>query len=264
MHLHAFMHKKRLAIHSFGPCSACQLAFLQPGADLLRLGRLLDIQHCLDGSEAECQADIALVAGCLDSTEQQARLQRIRSQSQWLVSLGSCATHTGLHALQGSAALDQHVRRRSPQAGQLAQFAQAHSIDSQVHVDVHLHGCPIRADQVFDCLRHLLLGQRPPERQNSVCAECQLHGHACLPVHHAQVCLGAVTRAGCQARCIADGQGCYGCAGALPGARLAAQRRQLARLGLPAGEIAARMSLLCDGESQANEPMPVRHGKPPL
>lgn len=244
MPIHLNLHKKRVAVHQIGPCPGCQQTLLQPSAELLRMGRLLDLHHCLQGADSECHADVALVTGCVHSAAELARLQRIRSNSLWLVAVGSCSSADGLAGLQASTALADHVQRQWPPADVLMQLQHGRPLSACVQVDVQLWGCPIHPEQVLDCVRSLLIGVRPPVRQDSVCAECQLHGHACLPVMRQQPCLGPVTRAGCQARCIAGGQGCYGCFGRIPGAAMTAMRQQLRSLGLDQGTIEQRLCLL--------------------
>jgi coenzyme F420-reducing hydrogenase gamma subunit len=47
---------------------------------------------------------------------------------------------------------------------------------------------------------------------NPVCYECQIHGNECL-LQKGEVCLGPITRAGCEAVCLKSKQGCWGCRG---------------------------------------------------
>ncbi|MDH5680614.1 MAG: hypothetical protein OEZ36_03435, partial [Spirochaetota bacterium] len=57
------------------------------------------------------------------------------------------------------------------------------------------------------------------EPNYAVCTECKMDGNVCL-YHKGEVCLGAITRGGCEAICTRFGEICHGCRGFLDGANI--------------------------------------------
>ena len=126
------MSKPTVAVHKFSSCDGCQLAFLNLGEDLLKLTELVDIRHFLEAGLADenAQVDIAFVEGSVSTSEDAAKLQRIRSNSRYLVTIGACATAGGLQALRNL---------HDTQAWTAAVYASPEHIDSLDQVS------PIRA-----------------------------------------------------------------------------------------------------------------------
>ena len=100
------MHKPRIAIHKFSSCDGCQLAFLNLGEDLLVLFDLAEVCHFAEAGPVDVDAvvDISFVEGSISSTEELARIERVRERSRYLVTIGACATAGGLQALRNLSA----------------------------------------------------------------------------------------------------------------------------------------------------------------
>jgi len=78
---------------------------------------------------------------------------------------------------------------------------------------------------------------RPPELPSfSVCVECKLAELPCT-FEQQRVCLGPVTRAGCNALCIQGGDRCRGCRGLIDNPRSAPYYRILDEHGLSEEDI---------------------------
>lgn len=112
-----------------------------------------------------------------------------------------------------------------------------HALDGVIDVDYHLPGCPPTEKQIWAVLMAVATGKLPPKGSwvgcgnKSVCDECprtkrntRIQGFQrphlgkpepdwCL-LEQGFVCLGPVTRNGCEARCINANMPCRGCYGA--------------------------------------------------
>ena len=231
--------RPRIAVHKFSSCDGCQLAFLNLGEDLLVLNELVDIVHFAEAGMLDemAEVDIAFVEGSISTQTDIERIHKIRAQSQYLITIGACATAGGLQAL----------RNLSDSGWLQAVYAQPDYIDSlqhvspiskQVHVDFELWGCPIDQQQLVTVIRSLLWGVIPKLEQNKVCLECKRRQHVCVMVTQGTACMGPVTHTGCGALCPSAGRGCYGCYGPGENPNPAALGQRFAGLGLLPQQIA--------------------------
>lgn len=118
----------------------------------------------------------------------------------------------------------------------------AFSLDQVVDVDYYIPGCPPTPKVILNALQVLLSGELPPKgtvfgSKNSLCAECPLNEtkpekiyvkefkrpheveidpEKCLLIQ-GLICLGPVTRGGCEALCVKGNMPCTGCFGPLDG-----------------------------------------------
>ena len=59
----------------------------------------------------------------------------------------------------------------------------------------------------------MIFGTWPEEKDYPVCQECRLAGNPCILIEQGVPCLGPITTAGCDARCIKFDIPCIGCRG---------------------------------------------------
>ena len=85
-------------------------------------------------------------------------------------------------------------------------------LSAVVPVDVPIYGCPINGDEFLAVMKSVLLGQPYRVPNQPVCYECKLNQYECV-LDRGQVCLGPVTRCGCNAICTSRGHRCFGCRG---------------------------------------------------
>jgi coenzyme F420-reducing hydrogenase gamma subunit len=97
----------------------------------------------------------------------------------------------------------------------------ARTITAVVPVDYQILGCPVSMPELVTVFKHILTGQeyRPPNEP--VCVECKLNDNLCV-FEKGLVCMGPLTRCGCNAVCTAYGDVCQGCRGLLDEANLKA------------------------------------------
>jgi coenzyme F420-reducing hydrogenase gamma subunit len=244
------MQKPRVAVHKFASCDGCQLAFLNAGEALLALSRRVTFVHFAEAGvvDPQAEADIAFVEGSITTAEDVQRIQEVRARSRFLVSMGTCATAGGIQALRnGRMQGADWLKSIYPGALSLAALDTSTAIAEHVKVDLELPGCPVTTRQVLAAIADLLLGVTPRPASDPVCFECKRAGHACVLVIRGEPCMGPVTLGGCGALCPGVGRACYGCfgpAGQVNGAALAARLRTL---GLDQAAVRARFLFIAAG-----------------
>lgn len=207
--------KPRLAVFKFASCDGCQLSLLDCEDDLLAVAGAIDIANFPEASRAveEGPYDLSLVEGSITTAHDAERLQEVRRQSRFLISIGACATAGGIQALRNWNDVDEFTRIVYATPEYISTLAQSTPISDHVEVDFELRGCPISKAHLLELVAAFLQGRRPNIPTYSVCVECKRLGTPCVMVSHGTPCLGPVTQAGCGAICPAYNRGCYGCFG---------------------------------------------------
>ena len=236
-----------VAVHKFSSCDGCQLALLNMGEGLITLAERVEILHFAEAGllDEDALVDIALVEGSVVTAKDKLRIQEVRKNSRYLITMGACATSGGIQALKNLA------DDAGQWPGQI--YAQPEFIDSldrsdaireHVKVDFELWGCPINGQQISAAISLLLEGVMPLDDREKLCIECKRAGHICTLVTQGEACLGPVTRTGCGALCPEFGRGCYGCYGASELPRKDALARRFSGLGLLPETVARRFNLI--------------------
>lgn len=236
------MNKPTVAVHKFSSCDGCQLAFLNAGEDLLRLSTLVDIRHFAEAGplDEEASVNIAFIEGSVSTPADIERLQNIRRLSNYVITIGACATSGGLQALRNMADSEQWISGVYAHPEYISSLATSTAIRDHVKVDLELWGCPVNGKQVLAAVRALLFGVIPPEEKDKVCLDCKRQHNVCVMVTKGEPCMGPVTRTGCGAICPSFGRDCYACYGPAENSNTAALANRLHGLGLVEAEIARR------------------------
>jgi sulfhydrogenase subunit delta len=214
--------KPRLAVFKFASCDGCQLQLLDVGDRLLELAGRVEIDHFLEASSRVVPGPygVGLVEGSITTPDDVARIQEVRRQCRYLVTIGACATAGGIQALRNWGHIDEFLAGVYAKPEYIKTLATSTAIADHVPVDFELRGCPIDHRQLLDLLTAVLLGRRPHVPGHSVCVECKARGTVCVAVARGIPCLGPVTQAGCGALCPAHDRECYGCFGPSEAANL--------------------------------------------
>jgi coenzyme F420-reducing hydrogenase gamma subunit len=228
------MGKPTVAVHKFSSCDGCQLAFLNAGEALLQLAERVEIVHFAEagildeaysppspalppqggkGAGKPIPVDIAFVEGSINTRHDEERIQQVRANSRYLITIGACATAGGVQALRNIHDNGGWHQAIYAHPEYLDSLATATASAKHVKVDLELWGCPVNTRQVMQAVATLLHGATPAASRESVCAECKRRGNVCVVVTQGQHCLGPHTHAGCNAICPHMGRGCYGCYG---------------------------------------------------
>lgn len=235
--------KPKIAFFDFTGCEGCQLTVidaLQTDVELLDAVEIVQFREAM--SERGDDYQIAFVEGSVAQPGDEPRLQAIRAQADVVVALGACAHLGGVNALRNRRPLEQARHIVYGEFGKVHQSAPSvRPISAVVEVDAVIPGCPITREEFVRTTRQLLQGRRPQLPDAPVCSECKLRENACV-VWRGEPCLGAITRAGCDAICPSYGQGCIGCRGLVGEANCAWLEAALSQRGVDQ----AAYDSLCD------------------
>jgi sulfhydrogenase subunit delta len=203
--------RPRIAVFDFTGCEGCQLQLANKEETLAAfLGAVEIVAFREISTVAGTDYDVALIEGAITRSDEVERLLTIRSRAKLLVALGSCACYGGVNRLKNAFDLDeanQEVYGNDPKETLLTR-----PIRDVVSVDLEIPGCPVSKSEVERIVQHLIwdLPYRFPAYP--VCLECKQRYTICR-FEQGELCLGAITRGGCDAPCPAGGLGCWGCRG---------------------------------------------------
>ena len=236
------MSKVSVAVHKFSSCDGCQLAFLNLGKDLLSLPEFIEIKHFAEAGPVDVDAavDIAFVEGSISTPDDLERIHKIRENSNYLITMGACATSGGIQALRNMADTKSWIANIYAKPESIKSLDSSTPISDHVNVNLELWGCPINRQQLLSAIRSLLFGVEPPKDSHKLCMECKRHNIVCVMVTKGEPCMGPVTQAGCGALCPSFGRDCYACYGPGDTANTTALANRLAGLGLVPEDIAQR------------------------
>ena len=245
--------KPRVAFFDFTSCEGCQLTVLDALQTHPELLDVVDIVEFREASSARSDDyDIAFIEGSCTRPGDEARLQTIRETAATVVALGACAHLGGINAIRNTQPLDD-VRAYvyGDKAGWYDTYA-PRAIDRVIDVDVAIPGCPIDRDEFVRTVSMLLQGRQPVIPDYPMCIECKLRENDCVYMQD-KICLGPVTRAGCNAICPAYGYGCEGCRGLISQPNMEAFQTVLAEHGLKLADIESKFSIFLTNQTLAGE-----------
>ena len=223
--------KPRVAFFDFACCEGCQLTVLGLGEQLVELLGQVEVVAWREAmSEKGDHFDIAVVEGSITRDSDVPRLERIREQAKTLVALGSCATLGGPHVSANKYNRSALLKLVYGEEGKQFEAGEVRPLSAVVPVDVPIYGCPINGDEFVAVMKSVLLGQPYRVPNQPVCYECKLNQYECV-LDRGQICLGPVTRCGCNAICTSRGHRCFGCRGLVDDPNLNAARDVLSEHG---------------------------------
>lgn len=236
----------RVAVHKFSSCDGCQLALLNLGENLLNLSAEVEWGHFIEAGivNPDAKVDIAIVEGSISTPHELERISAVRANSDYVISLGACATSGGIQALRNMADKDAWMADIYAQPEYIATLDTASPIAEHIKVDLALWGCPVSSEQLLAVLTSLLLGAAPHVADNKVCQECKRKQQVCTLVTLGKPCLGPVTKGGCGAICPAFARDCYGCFGPAESANSEALANRLQGLGLNNKQVSHRFHFI--------------------
>ena len=232
--------KKKIGIFSFTCCEGCQLQILDLEKRLLDMMNLVDISYfklAKENSAIEFM-DIAFVEGAISTKHEKEKLEKIRQNSKYLVSIGACACHGGIPSMRN---LIKSKRGYHPISSH-----KTCPVDRYVRVDYHIRGCPIEKEEFESVFLMIMNGKMPQERNAPVCVECSNRGISCL-MRKGIPCMGPITAGGCNAVCPEHATACEGCRGSIKDANTESLIELFKKLGLKEKEIKNKLYRFVSG-----------------
>lgn len=166
--------KVRVATVWLSGCSGCHMSFLDMDERLLDIAQKITLVYSPIADIKEFPKDVAvtLIEGAVANDEQKATLEKVRTHTKLLISLGDCAVTGNVTALRNAwPNSDQAVLERAyadpsnlnaqipDQVPKLLEVARP--LHEVVKVDYYIPGCPPNADLIHYVLSELLAGRQP-------------------------------------------------------------------------------------------------------
>ena len=238
--------KPKVAFFDFACCEGCQLQVANLEEDILGLVNIVDVvefREVLTGSAPAY--DVAIIEGSITRPEDEARIKDIRNRSKVLVAYGACATTGGVNKIKNLWGDIDKVKKEvyGKDAGMShLETYPTKAVNEVVKVDYYVHGCPITRSELLKVVKALVSGTTPDIPEYPVCVECKMLGNECM-YDKGQVCLGPISRAGCNAICPSNNSPCEGCRGTVPNPNKNAMHEVLAKYKLSVDDIKRRFTL---------------------
>ncbi len=231
----------RIAVFDFTCCEGCELQFANKEETLLDFLDAVDIVRFREiSSEKGEDYNIAFIEGAVTRADEIKRLQEIRKEASVVVALGSCACFGGVNRLKNR--FDLKAANREVYGIKTKDTLPVRSVGEIITVDMEIPGCPVSKPELERIVRHLVMDLPFSFPAYPVCIECKRRFTVCLYLL-GQLCLGPITRGGCDAPCPASGLGCWGCRGSAPDLNREGFFDAAGELGFDTEEIEERLEM---------------------
>ncbi|MFW6014157.1 MAG: F420-nonreducing hydrogenase [Nanoarchaeota archaeon] len=251
--------KPRLLMIALGGCNGCHVTILDLHEELLDVLSNFDVVRAsviADMNRTEIpKCDVAIIEGAVCNKENEEVLKEIRSKSEMLIPLGSCACFGGIPGLRNYFEIDSVIKeayidapsnvnneKKIPndysQIPEMLKYVKP--VSKVVNVDFMIPGCPPVPRVIKSALGDILDGKDPKLPTKNLCDECtrthadikpgdrsfftfkintviesDLDPDKCF-IEQGVLCMGPATRSGCEGRCTLAGMPCRGCMGPNP------------------------------------------------
>jgi sulfhydrogenase subunit delta len=203
--------RPRVGVFDFTGCEGCELQLANKEETLAPFLKAIEVVNFREVSSVkDGDYEIALVEGAITREDEVERLKKIRDQASVLVALGSCACFGGVNRQKNAYNLDE--ANREVYGDKPKDTLPTRSVKEVVPVDLEIPGCPVSKAEVERIVQHVVWGLAYQFPAYPVCVECKQRYSVCM-FDKGCLCLGPITRAGCNAPCPASGLGCWGCRG---------------------------------------------------
>lgn len=208
--------KPKIAIESITGCAGCQLNvyFLEDVfLELTEKVEIVSARMIKQQNEYAGKCDYVFVEGSVCSEDDLEQLKKFRKQAKYLVALGTCATHGNVQYMKNN------MNKKEVENAAYTKTKHLKSLDpaplsKYVKADYSLSGCPPYRGEILKFFKDIILGKKPEVWQHPVCEECVFKENNCF-LEKGEMCLGPLTRGGCEALCPSVNHPCTGCHGPL-------------------------------------------------
>jgi len=232
--------KIKIGVFNFTCCEGCALALANKEDTLVDFLALLDVVTFREiSSERGQDYDIALVEGSISRDDEIDRLKKIRAQAKVLVALGTCACYGGVNNLKNQFKIEEVVE--IAYGKDKVETSKVRPLSDVVKVDLEIPGCPVSKAEVEKIVVDIVTEADINLPKYPVCVECRRNMNTCV-FDLGMICLGPITRAGCDAVCPTGGVGCLGCRGPAEDANYESFREILEEHGFTMKEAMERIN----------------------
>jgi len=234
------MTKPKVGVFGMTGCAGEQIVILNCEDELMDILKVLDIRSfhtAISKNDETCDLDLAFVEGAVVQPEEVVFIKEVRKRTRLLIALGTCAVWGGVAAMRNEVSRQRLKDIVYGSPGRIFKSIPAQPLHSFVKVDFSISGCPIEKEQFLQAVASLVHGDIPVLPKYAVCTECTINENTCLLVEKSELCLGPITVAGCNARCLRYSVPCSGCRGPVEEANIASEAEILKEKGFTLGDI---------------------------
>jgi coenzyme F420-reducing hydrogenase gamma subunit len=204
--------RPRIGVFDFTDCEGCELQLTNKEESLVPFLQAVEVVNFREASsEKRDDYEIAFIEGAISREDEIERLKKIREKAKILVAMGSCACYGGVNKLKN--AMDLAEVNRCVYGDKPKSTMAVRAVADVVKVDLSIPGCPVNKAEVERVVQAVVFGTPVALPAYPVCVECKQRFTTCMMERRGQLCLGSVSRAGCNAPCPAGGLPCWGCRG---------------------------------------------------
>lgn len=156
-------------------CSGCHMSLIDMDERLIELASVVDVVYSplVDNKIYPDMVDVAIVEGAISSTEDLAKIKKIRAHTKILIALGDCAVAGNVPSMRNPFKVQEIYERAyienvtvqpqiPPKSDVLPELLPyVRPIHEFVDVDVFVQGCPPSADTIYYVLTELVAGRKP-------------------------------------------------------------------------------------------------------
>ncbi len=208
------MAKPKVGFYDLTGCQGCLLSVIFNEDEILDIINAVDIKEFrfIMGEKYDGPLDICFIEGNVTSKDDLEVLKKLRARSSIVIALGTCACEGCIQAMRKYHNKKDITPLTYKKNKQNVDIGEPKAIDEFVKVEFKVPGCPPDREEIKKFIKFLLIGKTFRPYSDPVCKECRLQENGCL-IDEGEICLGPITRGGCNAVCTTNGLKCYGCRG---------------------------------------------------
>ena len=235
--------KLKIAQYSLTCCEGCTVNLINTIVELLPiLDKVEIVSSRMLGYVEPVEADIALVDGSIITKHDEEIAKVIREKSKIVVAFGACAHLGGLNALKELFSHDEVIKVTYGKFPEIPHIKEVKALSEVIKVDYVIPGCPPDTEEIGKFLTDMALGKIFRLTDKPVCYECKAKGIPCL-LEKGIICLGPITRGGCDAKCPSYKVSCIGCRGPAEDFSLEAYLESLEKNNIPTQELKNKLPI---------------------
>ncbi len=224
----------RVVVVGLASCFGCQLQVTNAEVYLLDILGQIDLQYWqLTSSEPMPEEfDVAVIEGAVTTEASESTVRQLRERASVVITIGACATTGGIPGMASRHFMDRPSQVYDELPVACGDMISPRAVSSVIDVDYEVRCCPIDSLDFVDILQQALYGSNRKVTSRTMCGDCKRNETECFYTKGVP-CMGMVTMAGCNARCVNLGRPCNGCRGLSPDANLESAREACERYGVP-------------------------------
>lgn len=226
--------RPRVVVVGLASCFGCQLQITNAEQYLMDVLGQIDLQYwqLVTSEDMPDEYDVAIIEGAVTTKEAEETCKKVRQKAAHVMSIGACAVTGGVPGMATNGLIDR-AKQVYESALPLAcgEMIKPRPVSNVIDVDSEVRCCPIDPYDFVAKLQQALYGSNRAVESRTLCADCKRNETECF-FAQGTLCLGLVTQAGCNARCVNLGRPCNGCAGLAQNANLESARASCGQYGV--------------------------------